>query len=333
LKKIVLLPIKEVCHPMTFSSQPNIDLLWHFSGINKNTLRPNWSGFMHLTTVTFNHHSPKSSIRMLPIIDLSPSDENCIFSTLLFVKEQAKCQNIPVPRITFDQPLWIKALEIVYAKSLKIVVRLGGFHSLMSFLGSVGKLMSGSGLEDMLGTVYGENTVVHMLSGKAFARALRGHFLVDAALTLKIMKLILPKAEGYDNNLSRLNQVCTADVLNEVDVSELETLFEKISKGEMSLDEVVENLVLRRLKTLYDAKKNILINNSRTAKLWINYMEYIDIVKMFIRAERTGNWYEHLTATEKMLNLFAATGHIHYAKSARLYLQLMTSLKSEYPWL
>jgi len=35
-----------------------------------------------------------------------------------------------------------------------------------------------------------------------------------------------------------------------------------------------------------------------------------------------------------MLNLFAATGHMNYAKSARFYLQLMQfDLPSEHPWL
>ena len=34
-----------------------------------------------------------------------------------------------------------------------------------------------------------------------------------------------------------------------------------------------------------------------------------------------------------MLNLFVATGHINYAKSGRLYLQLMLDLEKNYPWL
>ena len=67
--------------------------------------------------------------------------------------------------------------------------------------------------------------------------------------------------------------------------------------------------------------------------MWLQYLDYIDTVKLFIRAERTGNWHLHLIAVEKMLNLFAATGHIHYAKSARLYLQLMNELHQKYPWL
>ena len=34
-----------------------------------------------------------------------------------------------------------------------------------------------------------------------------------------------------------------------------------------------------------------------------------------------------------MLNLFATTGHINYAKSSRLYLQLMRELPNNHPWL
>ena len=34
-----------------------------------------------------------------------------------------------------------------------------------------------------------------------------------------------------------------------------------------------------------------------------------------------------------MINLFAATGHMNYAKSDRLYLQFMQDLPNEHPWL
>ena len=40
----------------------------------------------------------------------------------------------------------------------------------------------------------------------------------------------------------------------------------------------------------------------------------------------------HLDCTCKMLNLFAGTGHVNYAKSARLYFQIMLSLNVD-PWL
>ena len=34
-----------------------------------------------------------------------------------------------------------------------------------------------------------------------------------------------------------------------------------------------------------------------------------------------------------MLNLFAATGHINYVKSGRVYLELMIYLPNKHPWL
>ena len=55
--------------------------------------------------------------------------------------------------------------------------------------------------------------------------------------------------------------------------------------------------------------KEYLSETSRTAKLWIQYINYINIVKQFIRAERTGNSQNHLMVVRQMLNLFLATAH------------------------
>ena len=72
---------------------------------------------------------------------------------------------------------------------------------------------------------------------------------------------------------------------------------------------------------------------SRTAKLWLTYMDYIYTLKLFISAERVGNWNMHIIAVCRMLNLFASTGHFNYAKSARMYLQLMLELPAGHLWL
>ena len=137
---------------------------------------------MHLIT-SYQSKPQSSTITMLPIINMYPSNMSCIYSTLLFVKDQSQTE-YQHPFVTFDQPLCIEAVEIVSSKSLGIVVRLGGFHCLMSFVGSIGSLMEGSGLEKLLETVNGNYS--HM-SGKAISRTLRGHFLVNAALRIKLL--------------------------------------------------------------------------------------------------------------------------------------------------
>ena len=54
--------------------------------------------------------------------------------------------------------------------------------------------------------------------------------------------------------------------------------------------------------------KEYLIKSRRTVKLWLLYIYYVDVVKMFIRAEISGYWNLHVVAMSEMLNLFAATG-------------------------
>ena len=155
-----------------------------------------------MQTISKGSHPGKSFVTFLPMIDMDPTNMSCIYSTLKFVEAQCKRQHT-TPIITFDQPLWWKAQLIVESEPpdselRSIILRLGGFHTEMSFLGCIGSIMSGSGIEELLECVYGSNTVGHMLSGKAVQRAFRGHLLVEnalnAILTADAFNLSLPKA-------------------------------------------------------------------------------------------------------------------------------------------
>ena len=103
-----------------------------------------------------------------------------------------------------------------------------------------------------------------------------------------------------------------------------------LGKGNLGLDDVESSDIVIRLTNVVEKFKLELSSASRTAELSLQYLEYISIIRMFIRAERTGNRHEHLGAMRLMLDLFAATGHINYVESARLYLRSMQSLDSEH---
>ena len=49
---------------------------------------------------------------------------------------------------------------------------LSGFHFLMSFLGIVGAVIKGCGLEEAMEQIYADNSVPHIISRKAVSRAL-----------------------------------------------------------------------------------------------------------------------------------------------------------------
>ena len=75
-------------------------------------------------------HPGVSSILFMPMIDLNPGDMTCIYSTLCYISSHARCHNV-TPIVTFDQPLWLKAVTIQesapYDSNVaSIIVRLGG---------------------------------------------------------------------------------------------------------------------------------------------------------------------------------------------------------------
>ena len=84
------------------------------------------------------------------MIYLKAIDETCVFSTMDFIVGQAKKYNAD-PILTFDQPLYQKVYEIQWKESenrelKRTVLRLGGLHTCMNFLGSFGNFMSSSGV-------------------------------------------------------------------------------------------------------------------------------------------------------------------------------------------
>ena len=66
--------------------------------------------------------------------------------------------------------------------------------------------------------------------------------------------------------------------------------------------------------------------DSRTGKLWTEYIKMVRLVLLFIRAERCGDWEMHLYCIAKMIPVLHAGGHTAYAKSSRLYLDQMRRL-------
>ncbi len=240
-------------------SSTHLDILWKTS-ILFGSPRPAWSGMMQF--LHKGDHPGKASVIFLPMIDMNPSDATCIYSTLKFISEHARRHDV-TPIITFDQPLWWKALMIVTTEpegsDLKgMVLCLGGFHTEMSFLGSLGHLMVSTGLQDLLELIYAPNAVVHMLSGKAIARAVRGHFIVDAALNALMLadalNIPLPQGtNGSDGLMSEKEELTEdgSDLPQELDKERNEdldkaaALFKNLMEGDIFIEDAATSDALQ----------------------------------------------------------------------------------------
>ena len=115
---------------------------------------------------------------------MDPGNLSTIYTALYFAQTQCEKYGLRVCSVTIDQPLYIKAAEIVASTQCldKAVVCLGRFHLLMSYFRSIGHVMTESELTELWETVYAKASIVPILSGHVYARALRAHIHTSATL-------------------------------------------------------------------------------------------------------------------------------------------------------
>ena len=125
-----------------------------------------------MQTVNTGNHPGRASIFFM---HLKPTDPVCILSTMHFVVEHSSKYNM-TPVLTFDHPLYWKSMSIKEQQDessalKKIVLRIGGFHQMMSFPGSIGYIMQVSGLQALFELIYAEGRINAMLNVKDISRA------------------------------------------------------------------------------------------------------------------------------------------------------------------
>jgi len=148
------------------------------------------------------------------------------------------------------------------------------------------------------------------MSGHAFSRSLRAHFYTLIALHIQLEK-----------HSKQLDETTKGKIQDDID---------EVLSGAMSLKELEDN---EHIQALVVALSEIIKTEgcSRTLKLWLQYIERVSLVLLYIQADRTGDWELHLHAINSMLPFFHAAGHHLYAKCAHLYVQQMEDLKKMHP--
>ena len=120
------------------------------------------------------------------------------------------------------------------------------------------------------------------------------------------------------------------EVSDNPDPDEARVVYEKMVDGTGSVEDISD--VLNRIKDHLHKHAETAKMSARKASLWVQCMGMIDIIRKYIRAERTGNQALHLKTIQNMLLYLAASGHNLYTKSARVYLQQMANLNEEQPY-
>jgi len=193
---------------------------------------------------------------------------------------------------------------------MNVACRSGGFHVITSFLGSIGHIMAGLGLVEVLQCCYESVSINHMIIGIVVARAQLSPLLNHISLLCCLIKLF--------------KEETSSPLLSSEDIKELKTVYNDLFTSSVTTNDAILPSYLQKLKRTVITKKVKLRQQSRTSRL--QCIDYMSLLKDFVNEHRTG-WNLHIVSLTAMLNLFAASGHAHNAKSAHLYLQMM-SMKS-----
>lgn len=139
LKKVMVGPLEPPnTEPSGLLVATALDTVWLSSYSICDPLKcPSWSGFNH--SVITQGEFVVRRINVLPFINHNPSQLDTIYAALCFAQKLTETYNLGVSPVTFDKPLYAKAPEIGESSSNlpNIFIRLGGFHLLMSYLGSI----------------------------------------------------------------------------------------------------------------------------------------------------------------------------------------------------
>ena len=165
------------------TESPNINLCWALARLCPNKLLevdidcPGWKVF----NATISHSSTSTtSIGYCQFLRLPPTNPDVVNEALHICIKASTKLGLSHTVVTQDEAVY----EISYTLRKNnpqefpgLILRLGGFHLLMNYLGAVGKFMTGTGLKEMLmkGGIILDGTVNKILSGRGYYQSINAH--------------------------------------------------------------------------------------------------------------------------------------------------------------
>ena len=141
---------------------------------------------------------------------MPPAEYDTILTSMLQVKRLSEASGQTFTVLTFDQQLYRYAVEIQWAcpdlfPPSSFLIRLGGMHMLMSFIGAIGNLMTETGLADIMSSTL--SGVHKMLQGKKFPMCMRALRMLVEVILIKVVDK--DEVKCYDTLMANL-EACIA---------------------------------------------------------------------------------------------------------------------------
>jgi hypothetical protein len=160
-------------------------------------------------TTAFTDEVTPSNIGYTQPILHSVTDYQTVQACIARSVEVSKKLNQKYTFITFDYAAAKIAFDIVWDQSSpykNVIVHLGAFHTMCSYMGALGKMMSGSGFEEVIieAGMCASGSINQVIRGSHYNRAMRIHQHVPEALE----RLLLEKfTSQYSFNIRQVDEL------------------------------------------------------------------------------------------------------------------------------
>lgn len=244
------------------------------------------------------------------------STVNTILKRNVQIADQLELDHIV---LVFDQAIYAKAQQIRWKDNdftQRTVIRLGEFHTCMSYLGILGKRFGDAGLQDILieSEVVAPGSISGVISGHHYNRSMRAHKLLYESLQrIRFLTFLdtLPPEEKNE----------CMDVISEI----------KCAFQDRTMDVLCANEKFEKMCSKYvDFVKRRSAENP-TFAFWSSYIDMVQILLLFVRATRESDWQLHLSTVRLMMPWFFAYGHVNYARYLPSYWLEMVNLPLTHP--
>lgn len=287
---------------------------------DSNATIPGWTGF-HCKLFP-QLEVAKSAIHYMPMIEASPTEMATVQTILVRSLEQVQKLQLDHIVVVFDQAIYAKAQQIRWKDhtnedmKTKLVVRLGEFHTSMSFLNIIGKRFGDGGLKDILieSEIVASGSINSVLNGHHYNRSMRAHkILYESLQQLRFKAFLQSLSEGDERDIQLLatsasQQFTKTEVFSEEKLNDISKLLEKYN-----------NFI--QAKSL----------DNPTFAFWSSYLEMMTNLLLFVSATRESDWKKHLSAVRIMLPWYFAYDHVNYARYLPAYWLEMLQLPQTHP--
>ena len=267
-----------------------------------------------------------TNIGYCPMIDGSPTEFSTVYTVMKNVQSMMALLGQNDSVITFDHAIYVKAKEIQWRQRQEfesMVIRMGGFH-IAIYLAILGKKYQSSGIADLLieSGMYGSSTTSILLKGKSYNRGVRAHKIVMEAM----FRL---QWHAFVQWLSQQRDIRVDETLViEQAITCLQTLDEG-KDGPTAMHTMCDAIII--LQSEFTTFKAEARRKSQLFAFWSDYVCMVQLLLQFIKAERTGNWLQHLSATAAMTPHFFSMDLPNYSRWLLVYLADMNQLSETHP--